>query len=161
MEFVINRPDSEPWVWKLAGYGPQENQLRAIAASSRGRIELLGSKTYSELPAVFADADLYWQPSIREPWGLVVNEAMAAGLPVLVSNRCGCREDLVQPVNGWGFDPACQESMTASLSEAAAARDRWPMMGEASAKLIELWGLERFSDGLNEAVGLAVRGPTD
>jgi glycosyltransferase involved in cell wall biosynthesis len=44
--------------------------------------------------------------STTEQWGLVVNEAMAAGLPVLVSDRCGCAPDLVEVgVNGFTFDP--------------------------------------------------------
>jgi 1,2-diacylglycerol 3-alpha-glucosyltransferase len=51
-------------------------------------------------------ASAFIQASTTEQWGLVVNEAMASGLPVLVSERCGCAPDLVKNgVNGYTFDP--------------------------------------------------------
>jgi glycosyltransferase involved in cell wall biosynthesis len=158
LQFLKTRPNSEPWIWKLVGYGSQGEQLKEYASESGGRIELLGAKKYDELPSTFAQADLYWQPSLRDPWALAVNEAMASGLPVLVSNRCGCHQDLVTSDNGWTFDPTCVEAMTKALMEAGASHQRWSTMGDASARVIEDWGLPRFSDGLNEAARLAVQG---
>ena len=55
----------------------------------------------------FAHASCFVHASIQEQWGLVVNEAMAAGLPVMVSNRCGCFDELVvEGKTGFGFDPS-------------------------------------------------------
>lgn len=155
MAFVAGRPESEPWCWSLVGYGPLAEQVKSMAQNSQGRIRLLGAKTYTELPAAFADADLYWQPSIRETWGLVVNEAMAAGLPVLVSNRCGCHEDLVTPGTGWRFDPFSEQGMVQALEGAACHHAAWPMMGAAAVALIDRWGLPRFSAGVLDAVRIA------
>lgn len=155
MAFVAGRPASEPWCWSLVGYGPLEELVKSMARDSQGRIRLLGAKTYTELPATLGEADLLWQPSIRETWGLVVNEAMAAGLPVLVSSRCGCHEDLVTPETGWRFDPFSERSMVQALEDAARRHADWPMMGAAAAALIDQWGLPRFSAGVLDAVRIA------
>ena len=155
MRFVAARPSSEPWSWSIAGYGPLAAQIQALARSSAGRIRLLGAVDYDRLPAIYAAADLFWQPSLREPWGLAVNEAMAAGLPVLVSARCGCQEDLVTDRTGWTFDPLDEHDMVQMLHRAAEAHAQWPAMGYAAAQRIEDWGLERFSAGLAQAVRLA------
>lgn len=155
LRFVAMRPASELWKWSIAGYGPLEPQIRAMVRASKGRIRLLGAVDYEALPATYGDADLYWQPSRREPWGLAVNEAMASGLPVVVSERCGCHENLVTSETGWTFDPLSEDDMVRVLNTAADARPHWPLMGKASTELIGLWGLERFSRNLNQAVHLA------
>ena len=155
MRFVAARPSSEPWSWSIAGYGPLAAEIQALAGSSAGRIRLLGAVDYDQLPAIYAAADLFWQPSLRESWGLAVNEAMAAGLPVLVSARCGCQEDLVTDRTGWTFDPLDEHGMAQMLHRAAEAHAQWPAMGYAAAQRIGDWGLERFSAGLAQAVRLA------
>ncbi len=156
LAFAAQRPSTEAWRWKIAGYGPQQTELKALVERSDGRIELLGAKDYQELPTTLAAADIYWQPSLRDSWALPVNEAMAAGMPVIVSDRCGCHEDLVTPQTGWTFDPTSDESMTEALNLAADAHAQWPLMGIASTELIQEWGLPRFSSGLLEAARLAV-----
>lgn len=61
---------------------------------------------YSQLPVLYKNAIGLILPSIRDQWGLVVNEAMASGLPLIVSNRCGCIDDLVQDgINGFIIEP--------------------------------------------------------
>jgi glycosyltransferase involved in cell wall biosynthesis len=153
LRFAEQRP--EDWTWSIAGYGPLENELRALADQSNGRIRLLGGRQYAELPQVFADADVYWQPSVSEPWGLAVNEAMAAGLPVFASTRCGCVEDLVTGNTGWTFDPVSVPAMVEGLERVAADRDRWETMGRAAAELIVHWDLDRFSEGVYRAACIA------
>ena len=77
-------------------------------------------------------------PSTREPWGLVVNEAMAADLPVLVSRQCGCREDLVvEGENGYSFEPTEGAVLTRYLHR----MERLPLeeravMGQRSGEII-------------------------
>jgi glycosyltransferase involved in cell wall biosynthesis len=143
-------------VWTIAGYGPLEGELRRIAEESEGRIELLGSVSYSEMPSVMADADVLWLPSMSEPWGLVVNEAMAAGLPVAVSTSCGCAVDLVTDENGWTFDPSTPETLREALRSVLMDRPRWRAMGESSARIIADWDLDRFVTGLLEAGRIAL-----
>ena len=156
LRFMGRRRDTAPWKWMIVGYGPQESQIRALAARSQGAIEWLGLRQYPELPAIYADADLYWQPSVREPWALAVNEAMASGLPVLVSRRCGCHEDLVTGETGWTFDPYSSEAMVQALDYAAQSHAGWPDMGRAAAALIADWDLARFSSGVMRAVRVTV-----
>ncbi len=82
----------------LVGDGPCKAELQALihSLSMQDSIELKGWVTYAELPAIYESATGFVLPSTFEPWGLVVNEAMAAGLPILLSDACGCVPDLVE-----------------------------------------------------------------
>jgi 1,2-diacylglycerol 3-alpha-glucosyltransferase len=100
--------DNGPWNLVLLGDGPLRAVLcRLISDLGLHRhVHLPGFIQYPELPAYYGLADTFVHASITEQWGLVVNEAMATGLPVIVSNRCGCVPDLVaEGRNGFTFDP--------------------------------------------------------
>lgn len=82
----------------FAGSGALEPTLRKIAAEADVRANFLGFINQSELPAVYASADVLALPSeYDETWGLVVNEAMACGVPAVVSEGVGCGPDLIEP----------------------------------------------------------------
>ena len=98
----------KPWDLVLLGDGPLRSSILHLRSSLGldACVQLPGFKQYPELPAYYGLASAFVHASTTEQWGLVVNEAMASGLPVLVSNRCGCARDLVQEgVNGFTFDP--------------------------------------------------------
>lgn len=154
--FAAARPANEGWHWTIVGDGSLAARLREVAAASRGTISVDRFRVYEELPAVYANADLYFQPSVSEPWGLVVNEAMASGLAVLVSEMCGCAEDLVSAEVGWTFDPHSEEGIVAGLNAAAQDFERWQQMGEAAVRRIGAWDLDRFSSGAVQAARLAL-----
>ncbi|MBI4445046.1 MAG: glycosyltransferase family 4 protein [Acidobacteria bacterium] len=146
------------WTWIIAGDGSQrpeiETEIQRMGLA--GRVQLLGHVNYFELPSVYARAHVYLQPSLSEPWGLAVNEAMACGLPVLVSNRCGCHEDLVKDgVNGFVFDP--ESGLSAALEKMEACRERWMHMGECSQEIINRWGLDLFARNLWQCCEAAQR----
>jgi glycosyltransferase involved in cell wall biosynthesis len=84
---------------------------------------------------------------------------MASGLPVLVSNRCGCVPELVKEgVNGWTFDPTNVEQLVnLMLRISSMSSDELEQMGSASAKIIADWGPDRFAHGLSAAVDCALR----
>jgi 1,2-diacylglycerol 3-alpha-glucosyltransferase len=108
------REQGGTWSMVLAGDGPERGACEALLGDSpyREDAHLLGHKSSRELIPIFAFARCFVLPSTREPWGLVVNEAMAAALPIIVSTRCGCAEDLVvHEGNGYLFDPADQEAL--------------------------------------------------
>ena len=84
-----------PWL-VLVGDGPDATTLREFAAArSLCRVVFAGSRQPRDLPPIYAAADLFVLPSRHEPWGVVVNEAMAAGLPVVLTDRVGAAADLL------------------------------------------------------------------
>ena len=95
------------WDLCIAGTGPEETVLKsAVPEQLRTHINWLGWVSYDDLPCWYQRASCFVLSSITEPWGLVVNEAMAAGLPILVSTRCGCQPDLcIDGLNGHSFPP--------------------------------------------------------
>ncbi|MDZ4289009.1 MAG: glycosyltransferase, partial [Prosthecobacter sp.] len=148
------------------GDGPLRDELnRAITELGlQASVTMPGFKQYDELPLCYATADAFIHASTTEQWGLVVNEAMAAGLPVLVSNRCGCAPDLVvEGRNGFSFDPFDIEAIARGMAAMAALpEDRRQAMGGESRKIIANWGPERFGQGLHDAGALALRaGPQE
>ena len=106
------------WDLLLVGGGPQQAALAAMATDHR--IQLRGWVAYQDLPGLYASAAAFVLPSTFEPWGLVVNEAMAAGLPVLVSHACGCAPDLVDARTGWRFHAHHPDEMTKCFNQLAA-----------------------------------------
>ena len=141
------------WALVIAGDGPLHGPIsRRIAELSLNEsVHLIGRKTYDDLPAIYASAGAFVFPSLSETWGLVVNEAMAAGLPVLVSKGVGCHPDLIQEgVNGHVFDPTDTAQLATLLCRIADTASR-RAMGDAGLRIIRDWDLDRFSSGLIEA----------
>jgi glycosyltransferase involved in cell wall biosynthesis len=100
----------------FAGDGALRGQVEAALARRGVRGHVAGFANQSVLPGWYAAADLLVLPSRRETWGLVVNEAMACGLPAVVSDRVGCGADLVDG-HGTGARFACRDagSLAAAL----------------------------------------------
>lgn len=147
-----------PCRWTLAGDGPErENILRLITELGlQDRVSLPGFVAYESLPALFKKADVYLQPSLSEPWGLAVNEALASGMPAIVSRQCGCRQDLIREgVNGFTFDAESTDELVAVLEKMWEQRTQWPEMGKASLEIIRPWSLELFARNLWRACELA------
>src|SRR5262249_15730540 len=106
-------------------------------------VRFLGFRNQMELPALYGLCDVFVLPSFREPWGLVVNEVMAVGRPVVVSDQVGCARDLVRNgMNGFVFPAgdvaAMAGALVAVLSDPQTAHD----MGLASRDIIGTWSLE-------------------
>ena len=114
---VQQDPENPRVVLNLVGYGPLGDELRELAKALgiSPLVRFRGKFPQAELPAIYRSADAFVLPSLVEPWGLVVNEAMLSGLPVLVSTQCGCAADLVRPETGWTFSPWDEPSLTGLL----------------------------------------------
>lgn len=102
------------WILKVVGGGPLNHELKKLLPNDHS-ILLQDWVSYNKLPELYASASCFILPSIFEPWGLVVNEAMAAGLPIIISNQCGCKPDLLKD-NGWSFDAHNQEQLVQTLN---------------------------------------------
>jgi 1,2-diacylglycerol 3-alpha-glucosyltransferase len=119
-------------------------------------VYLPGFKQYDELPAYYALAKAFVHASATEQWGLVVNEASASGLPVIVSNCCGCVPELVQE-NGFTFDPMNQHELASRLFEMASLSDEErERLGQASHRIATNFGPNRFGEGLKRAATMAI-----
>lgn len=139
------------WDLVLLGDGPLKAELLKLREQlgARDSIHMPGFKQYDELPAYYGLAVAFIHASVVEPWGLVVNEAMAAGLPVLVSNRCGCAKDLVQEgTNGFTFDPFDTEQLAGFMTDFSLGKCDLPAMGRASSHIIMNVSPAIFADSL-------------
>jgi len=122
-------------------------------------VKLPGVVRYAQLPWYYGTAECFWLPSTKDCFPLVVNEAMASGLPILISTRCGNSSILLEEGgNGWTFDPCSMEAMTDVLlrTDALSCQER-AAMGLRSREIISHWGPEQFSDGLWNALQVAMR----
>jgi glycosyltransferase involved in cell wall biosynthesis len=91
--------------------------------------------------------------SREEPWGLVVNEAMCHGLPVVVSSQVGARFDLVRPgVNGGVFRVGDASALDRELRSLVESRERRERCGAASQEIVSGWDIERTVEGVVRAV---------
>jgi 1,2-diacylglycerol 3-alpha-glucosyltransferase len=131
--FAAYRQCGGTWSLVLVGDGPdREDLIRLTQASAIQEYVLFtGLKTTKETIPFYAFARCFVLPSVREPWGLVVNEAMASGLPVIVSSNCGCAEDLVESGgNGFLFDPLREDELT----------DRMVAISESRSSVVDAMG---------------------
>jgi glycosyltransferase involved in cell wall biosynthesis len=138
------------WGLDLVGFGPLEPQLFAAVAAlpHPGRCRILPFLQLPDLALAYRQASALVLASLSDQWGLVVNEAIAAGLPALVSTACGCAADLIEPgVSGLSFDPANSRQLSDQLhamerfspperqAMVAAARQRLQAFSPASCAL--------------------------
>jgi glycosyltransferase involved in cell wall biosynthesis len=139
----------------FVGDGTQRREMESfVRERAIPDVHFLGFRNQCELPACYAMADLFVLPSAWEPWGLVVNEAMCFGLPVIVSNHVGAAPDLVEDgVNGYVY-PAGDCKMLADKLETVLRNDSLRhQMGQRSAALIQGWGgTEASTEGILRAL---------
>jgi len=159
-----SRNSAEPaWHLMLCGSGSLEKELKQKTRQlGLEHVHFLGFQQLEELPIYYGLAGCLIVPSShQEQWGLVVNEAMAAGLPVLVSRACGSAPDLVQEgVNGFTFDPYDVGALAALMAKMASGEVHLPAMAAASRQIIANWSLEVYAKNLLQAaeVGMTPAG---
>lgn len=147
------------WDLVLCGNGillPQlKQQIHTLGLEQH--IHFPGFLQQHELLPYLAHAGCFIHASTHEQWGLVVNEAMASALPVLVSNRCGCYEDLVvESFNGFGFDPYNQQQLTDLMVKMSSGAVDIQTMGQASLQHIQKYSPDYFAQGLKQAIDYAL-----
>ncbi|MDP3597004.1 MAG: glycosyltransferase family 4 protein, partial [Nitrospirota bacterium] len=142
----------QAWGLVLVGGGLQEPMLRERAQELRD-VVFAGYQQADAVSAYYGLASCLVLPSVSETWGLVVNEAMAAGLPVLVSHRCGCVPELVRAgVNGYVCDPFDIDGMARLLGVLSSDSVDAGKMGEASRKIVALYTPETWAQSLGDCI---------
>jgi glycosyltransferase involved in cell wall biosynthesis len=140
------------WGLVLVGGGPLETELRARAQELRD-VVFACFQQMDTLPAYYGLASCLVLPSVSEPWGLVVNEAMAAGLPVLASHRCGSVPELLRPgVNGYVCDPFDLDGMARLMGVLSSDAVDVNEMGEASRQIVSLYTPEIWAQTLGDCI---------
>ncbi len=140
------------WGLVLVGSGPLESELRTLAAGLDD-VVFAGFQKADAVAAYYGTASCLVLPSVRETWGLVVNEAMAAGLPVLVSQRCGCVPELVsQGENGYLFDPLDVGNLARLMGQLSSESMEVKRMGDASRRIVNLFTPETWAWTLSDCI---------
>lgn len=161
-----------PWSLCLLGDGPLRQRLIAQChelgltvieaapweieecpppAANGNTVYFPGFRQIEELPRFYASAAAFIHPAFEEPWGLVINEAMAAGLPVLSGDNVGAAEELIEEgKSGWTFDATDLGAMAAAMARLAtlSEADRLAMGARAAARLEECCPTRAFGSGI-------------
>jgi glycosyltransferase involved in cell wall biosynthesis len=142
----------------FVGVGPQEARIRAAAAQLNGRVRLLGRVEGKKLRAIYGEHDILVAPFIREVWGLVVNEALAAGLFVVASSDVGSAATLVDRHSGIIVPPDDPEALANAMREASDRLNRsQAARSERQARVADCTP-ERFADDLLRAIEISTTG---
>jgi glycosyltransferase involved in cell wall biosynthesis len=139
----------------FVGDGPLRGMLeaRARALGVAERVCFAGFRNQRELPAFYDAADVFVLPSRREPWGLVVNEAMNAGRAIVVSDQVGSGPDLVKAgENGAIVRVDDVDALAAALADVLASPERAAAMGRRSFEIIDGWSFREDVAGLKQAL---------
>jgi glycosyltransferase involved in cell wall biosynthesis len=143
----------------FAGEGPMRPQLESEAATFgiANRVRFLGFVNQSQLPAVYASADLMVLPSEYEPFAVVVNEAMCCGCPVIVSDHVGAARDLVAPVRS-SFIYPCGDvaALAAALQTAVSDRALLESLRRAVVTHMQTWSPAQNIAATMDAIRAAV-----
>jgi glycosyltransferase involved in cell wall biosynthesis len=151
-----DRIGAEAYPLVMLGDGPDRAALEELSSrlGLSSFVLFKGLANYDELPVYFGLAQAFIHASTVEQWGLVVNEAMASGLPVLVSRTCGCCGTLLEEgTNGYSFDPFSSEDIAATLVRFHALDDLQRRgMSARSQAIISEWGPPRFAQAVWQAL---------
>lgn len=141
----------------MAGSGEMDAELRNMAAHMpKLSVSFPGFVNQSQMPELLAACDVFAFPTTGEPWGLIVNEAMAAGLPVIVTEEAGCAPDLVENgINGYAIPANDVDALAAALEPLLVDEALRERMGRAGLQRMETWSLRETQDGIRRALGLA------
>ncbi len=135
------------WGMILVGDGEEELVLKKyMDETALTGICFIEGQQWYDVPKFLALGDVFVLPSYSEPWGLVVNEAMAAGMPVIVSEKCGSAPDLViDGENGFTFNPYEISEMTQKMEHFIQNPAVIPIFGEKSKEIIKKFSPEQVA----------------
>lgn len=140
----------------VAGTGDDRDDLARRAKGAGLRATFLGSVPWNDLREFYVAADVFALLSRHEPWGVVVNEAAAMGLPLILSDRVGAARDLLHDGENGFLVPADDPVAAAAALDRVIANPRLrKTLGDAARELIREWGYEPSVESFVAAVRAA------
>ncbi len=157
--FVADRSLPDRPYLVVVGDGEQRARLETQAQHlGLEDVRFAGFRNQSELPRFFQLADVFVLPSRHEPWGLIVNEAMASGCPAIVSTDVGCHADLITDgIEGCVFPVGNIAALADALRRVFSAPGSAALMGERARRRISAWTYEEDIHGLRRALSAVTR----
>ena len=136
----------------MVGSGEMDAELKALVAQSGPTSTVFtGFINQQELPRIFGACDVFVLPSEDEPWGLIVNEAMCAGLPIVIASEVGCVPDLLrQGENGYSFTAGDIDGLAAALRPIVSNAGLRDTMSKKSIEIINGWSYQQCLEGIRE-----------
>jgi glycosyltransferase involved in cell wall biosynthesis len=145
---------------QLLGTGAAINAFRnMVPFELRDRIQFLGFQEPASLPRIFAGADIFILPSRHDGWGVVVNEALGAGLPIIVSDRVGARDLVENGRNGFVTKAGDVDDLANALLRLARSRALRESFGRSSTERAALWDVDQGVKRWVELYEWALNGP--
>jgi glycosyltransferase involved in cell wall biosynthesis len=148
--------NAEGAIFQLAmiGSGALDAELRTMADSlGMQNVDFHGFVNQSAMPRIYGACDIFVLPSRDEPWGLAINEAMCAELPIVASAEIGCVPDLVKnDVNGYTFAAGDISGLSTALGRLIGDANLRRKMGAASRDIVSRWSFAEVREGLSMAL---------
>lgn len=141
-------------VLMFVGDGAQRKELEEyVHERNMDGVYFTGFQSQKELPRIFSIADVFVLPSSNEPWGMVVNEAMNFGLPVITSDKVGAAYDLVRAgENGFIYPDGDVDKLAEFLSRLIANAELREKMGKRSLDIVSKWSFREDVEGILAAL---------
>jgi glycosyltransferase involved in cell wall biosynthesis len=156
LDVLVEAVRGLPVELEIAGVGPEEQRLRALAGDN---VTFRGWVARDALPDLYANADVAVMPSLSDPWGLVLNEAALAGLPLVSTTAAGAAWDVIEDgVNGFRVPPGDVPALRAAIERLARDDRLRREAGVRSRELAARFTPEAWADAVVRTVdGIAGR----
>lgn len=149
---AFSKLKTKDWGLIILGDGAEREKLiKYVSDNNLEGVRFIDGQAWYDVPKFMALGDVFVLPSYSEPWGLVVNEAMVYGMPVIVSNKCGSSHDLVKNnKNGYTFNPYDTDELAAIMDKFVKEPGKTKEFGEVSKEIIKKYSPEQVAQEMYE-----------